>query len=171
MRALKITPLSAGVAALLFLIGASASFLGLGWLARPADFTKRVAAAEAAQQTIRSRRDSGPRRFPDTAVCNQATVAGSQALQAALTQVAGRHGLTVGQIQVAPSSPDRSLIGLSALDIQLVATGPQADALGFIADLEQASPVVFLDQLELRPKGGAVTVQLEGRAFCAIPAR
>lgn len=167
----KVTPLSAGIAALLFLSGATASYLGLDALARPTGFSARVEAARAAQRSGQAKTGAGPRRFPDTVICRQATVPASLALSRRLADAAGRHSLAVSQLQVAPGTPEKALLGLAPIDVQLIATGSQVGAYGLIADFEQTSPAVLIDRLELRPKGGAMVLQLSGRAYCALPSR
>ena len=165
-----INPLSAGVAVLLFLVGAVASFLGLNALARPANFAERVATAEAMQRAA-SKVIPGQRRFTDTAVCSQAVLPAAQTVRATLAQLASGRELKVSDLQALPAPPQRALSGLAAIDIQLTAQGGQGEVLAMLADLNRASPSVFLDRLELRPKAGAVELKLSGRAFCAISTR
>lgn len=171
MRFPHVSPLLGSIAALLFISSAALSFFGLGALARPGDFSARVRAAEEGQEAIAARKTGAVRRFAETATCSQATVPASQALRQTLADLATRHQLTISELQASPASPERALAGLAAIDLQLVASGSQSNALALLANFERISPAVFLDHVELRPKSGAVDLKLSGRAFCTIPAR
>lgn len=170
MKPGDINPLAAGLAVLLLLLGATAGFLGLDALARPTGFGKRVAAAEALQTAVTAPA-AGPRRFADTAVCAEATVAASQTVRKTIAALAARHELNIADLQASPAAPERALADLGAVDVQLSAVGRQSNIMALIADLEAVAPMVFLDRLELRPKGGQIELKLTGRAFCAISTR
>jgi hypothetical protein len=173
MTRADIQPLTAAAAVMLFLATAIAAFTGLQALARPSHFGDRLASARAIEASLGPARapGAGGQRFPEGAVCRQATVSGSQALQRQLAGMAAGRQLTVAELQVAPGSPEQALARLASVEVQLTVRGAQADALAFTADLERASPLVFIDRLELRPKSGAHELKILGRAYCSISVR
>lgn len=158
------TILAGVVAGVVAVLGA----LVLAATAKPQDFKARLAAleadtAEAAQLTGRNGMAA-----PAGAVCGSADDAEGARLQAQLVRVAQQTGLQNPTVEVRNAGPAGSKAKLGALTVKLEATGGYDSALRLLEQMGGLRPTIFIDTFDITSKTTAVSVAVEGRAFCSV---
>lgn len=163
-------PLALGLAIAGFLTCAAIAYAGLNAIARPGRFSERLANRAATLERIGAATagNTPTHRFAKDVVCNRPSATASPEIQSRLARLAEKRNLSVENLTVAPGAATEALAQFSPLDVAFTANGAQADLLTFISDLETASPTVFLQRLEIRPKAGRFELRLSGRAYCSI---
>lgn len=162
-------PLALAVAVLIGIVSLGATTWALWAVARPKDYTERLAAVE---QTIAGIEKQSPaaqaQGFGEATLCDGPVVTAAGALRTSLVGRAGASGMVIKALDVAPAVGGPRL---SPIDVSFSAEGPYEGAVRLIGALQASSPEVFVDSVQLTPTAGATRLKVRGRAFCWTSAR
>lgn len=168
-RAAAPQPLALALAVLAGLVMLGLASWAMSAAARPSDFKSRLAALDASVAEI-ERGAAGQQGIGVTekTLCHGALLPAAAALRSSLIRQAGRAGMVLRNIDVAPSASAGRLAGI---DVSFAAEGSYEGAVNLVGLLEGVSPEVFVDSVEIAPTAGKVSLKAKGRAFCWSSAR
>lgn len=153
--------------ALIAVLAAMAAVLGLGRLARPADYDQRV--VQVANLIDRAhglgQRQPAVNAHPARAVCPRLSPANLEAIRASVAYMAVRAGLPAPAVSTSALNDPRPG-AISPVQVSVDVVGPYAAAMDFLGRLEAVQPEVFVDTLDLKPNPSAVELKLTGKAYC-----
>lgn len=133
---------------------------------KPADFNTRLAALEA--DTAEASRLMGRSGVAAAgAICGAADDAEAGRLQANLVRMVQANGLREPTVEVRPVE-GAAKAKLGTLAVKLEATGSYEAALRALEQMGGMRPTIFIDTVDIASKTSAVSIALEGRAFCSV---
>jgi hypothetical protein len=105
--------------------------------------------------------------YPTGAVCHTDADTAVAALRQKLAAFRGSEGAVLVNVVANPLAPDQANRGLQPIAISLEMNASYASVTGLLDKLSQATPMVFVDTLDLKPSGDVVSLKLSGRLFCS----
>lgn len=163
---------SAGIAATLALFMAAAAFLALSAVARPHRYEARLSELRSDLAQARTLREpaGGTGAYGPKALCRTSPDQAALELRRRL-QAPAVAGVAVADLIVEPGPTSGAAVALISVQLQFRATGGYDAIVGLLGALAKSRPVIFIDNLDLRPDGANTVLQLSGRVLCAPSAR
>lgn len=160
------------VAALIAVTAAGGAWLVLRAVSTPYDFETRLAALDGSlrrSEAVAAYR-SHPAGYGPGAVCAGLEDQNMAELKTLLTSLAAARKVSLSSLAVSPEEADGAG-GLTSVRLNLEAAGSYEATVGWLDDLAQAKPQVFVDHLDIASQNFNVSVTLSGRVYCWNSAR
>ena len=157
------------LAAIAVVVGAVAG-LALGLLSRPAEVDPRMAGVRDAMARVQrlNSQPGTPGTLPLGAVCDGDLAKAAAAYRAEVGKAAGRHKMSASGLTVEPV-PDRPQGQLTPLSLQWKGAGEYTALVALLADLAVEKPTLFVEVLDIKPRGSRAEFELKGKIWCWTP--
>ena len=166
---MKIAIAPASLSAVLAVVAGAAVAVALSLLGRPAEADPRMAEIRDTMERARrlNSQPGTPGSLPLGAICDTEPAKAAQVYKAAVSAAAGRHKLPVSSPSVVQAG---EVAGeLTALTVQWKGVGEYSAFVSVLADLAAEKPTLFVEVLDIKPRGSRVEFELKGKIWCWTP--
>jgi hypothetical protein len=160
------------VAGLIAVTAGGGAWLALRVGSTPYDFETRFAALDGSLRRSEAVAAYRPRPggYGPGAVCAGLEDQNIAQLKTLVTSLAAARKVSLSSLVVSPEEADGAG-GLTPVRLNLEAAGSYEAAVGWLDDLAQAKPQIFVDDLDIASQNFNVSVTLSGRVYCWNSAR
>jgi hypothetical protein len=167
---MKIAIAPAPLLAVVSVVAGAAVAVALSLFSRPAEADPRM--AEIRDTMVKARRlDSqpgGPGSLPLGAVCDVEPAKAAHVYKTTVSTAAGRHKLPASGLSVVQAGETAG--ELTALFVRWKGDGEYSAFINVLADLAAEKPTLFVEALDLKPRGSRAEFELKGKIWCWTPA-
>lgn len=157
------------LAATAIVLGVAAA-VGLILFSRPKDADPRMAKIrDTMAQVERLNREPGtPGVLPIGAVCDGDLVKVAQTYKAVVGKAADGHSVSATGLNIAPA-PDARAGQIIPLTVQWKGSADYTAFVAVLGDLVAEKPTLFVEALDIKPRGSRAEFELKGKIWCWTP--
>ena len=167
---MKIAIAPAPLLVFIAVLAGSIAGVALSLISRPAEADLRMAAVrDTMVQVQRLNNQPGtPGSLPSSAVCDADPTKETEAYKSTLAAAAARHKLKAKGLSVTELSAGDGQV--TPLVIEWSGEGEYSSFVGALSDLAAERPALFIEALDIKPRGSRAEFELKGKVWCWTPA-